>query len=104
MTEDQAVTVLSEFAQYLDEYIVRPAVAEITTATREAQRESRWHLFGEYLRDAAVLIIVFVPLDYFVTRAAEQHDPLPLRFWIKVAILSFILLLCGMWCSSRGKQ
>jgi hypothetical protein len=100
MTEDEAVTVLSEFAQYLDEYIVRPAVTEL----KAEKRESRWHLFGEYLRDAAVLIIVFVPLDYFVTRAVEERALIPTRFWVAIAVCSFCLLLLGMWCSTRGKE
>lgn len=101
MTEDQAVTVLSEFAQYLDEYIVRPAVAEVTAATRVANEHTWWHLLGEYLRDAAVLIIVFVPLDYFVSRAAEQHSPLPIKVWVGIAVISFTLFLLGVRCSTR---
>jgi hypothetical protein len=100
MTEDEAVTVLSEFAQYLDEYVVRPAVEEI----KAAAEQSPWHLFGEYLRDAAVLIIVFVPLDYFVTSAVEQKAPIPARFWAAVAGFSFALLLLGIWCSTRGRK
>ena len=100
MDKDEAVEVLSEFAQYMDEYIVRPAVPDI----RAALEESHWKSIGEYLRDAAVLIIVFVPLDYFITRAAETHQPLPAKVWIGVAALSLILLIAGIACSRRGNR
>ncbi len=61
---DEIVKLLAEYAEYLDEHIVRPSVASIVEAIDRTERpKTVRHMWGEYLREAAVLVLVFVPLE-----------------------------------------
>ena len=76
MDDDEAVQVLDDFSEYLDEQIVRPAVDEITSALNEFNRhvpKSIREMLGEYLRDAAVLILIFVPVDILIPRYINKQ-------------------------------
>lgn len=54
---------------------------------KEYRLATRW--FGEFLREASVLILVFVPLDWYL----GKHDD---RGWITVtAFFVALLLLAG---------
>ena len=56
-----------------------------------AERQSVADMVGEFLREAAVLITVFAPLDRFVL-----NQPLTLTFVGAIVALSISLLVLGM--------
>ncbi len=99
MTEDEAVEVLDDFAQYLDEQIVGPAVAELTSALERLTPEPRrtWEMVGEYLREAAVLVLIFVPLDLLIPKANYLQPK-----WVTLTLLlSFGTFALGAWLERR---
>jgi hypothetical protein len=68
---------------------------------RTDNRESVTHMFSEFFRELAALILVFVPLDYLLK--GTQLGP---RFWpeaLGVAISSGYLLTFGILIERRGK-
>jgi hypothetical protein len=64
-------------------------------------RESIAHMFSEFFREIAALILVFVPLDYLL-----KGDHLGPNFWsetIGVAIASGFLFLLGVFVERKAK-
>jgi hypothetical protein len=85
MREDEAAALLQDFAQYLDAEIAGPAVARITTAIeaeRQGPEEKQRERIAEYIRDASVLVLIFVPIDLLIPRLLEKNSPLAL--WLNV--------------------
>jgi hypothetical protein len=66
------------------------------TATEKKRLEARW--LGEALREIAILVFVFVPLDWFL----GQHENK-----IIVAVESFsistLVFAIGMWLGVKGE-
>lgn len=66
--------------------------------------ESGFCMGGHYLRELAVLVVVFVPIDYW------RHDQITAWRIVGIASVSILILLCGMVCEwtsygvKRGKQ
>ena len=66
--------------------------------------ESGFCMWGHYLREIAVLVVVFVPVDYW------KHDEITTARLVGVFGVSILILLCGMACEwtsygvKRGKQ
>ncbi len=106
MTEQEAVTILSEFADYLDQQIVGPATAELSLAIRTTTRPKHgWEMLGQYLRDAAVLVLIFVPIDLLIPQL-RTNQPVDRKWLIEVVVtlaVSGVLLSCGMWAERREK-
>jgi hypothetical protein len=104
MREEEAVEVLDNFAKYLDEQIIRPAVDEITAALNEVNRhapKSIREMLGEYLRDAAVLVLVFVPVDILIPRYAKG-ETIAARWLFATLGLSAAMLIMGIWAERRS--
>jgi hypothetical protein len=65
--------------------------------------ETGFNMGGHYLREIAVLIVVFIPLDLW------KHEEITGLRLVEVIVLSFVTLLAGMvfeWTScgvKRGK-
>lgn len=55
-----------------------------------AERRQKSQLFGDFLREIAVLIIVFYPIE------AEFSKQFDWSIFLLVAVLAFILLWLGM--------
>jgi hypothetical protein len=106
MDTDDAEEVLNDFADYLEEQIIAPAVEEIASAIDSPAPpvpKHYWEMFGEYLREAAVLVLILVPIDLLIPRAIEGQKPLG-RQWIAATLLiSFLLLVGGMWAEGRKR-
>ena len=104
MDEEQGVRLLSEFAQYLDEQIVQPAVRHVSSALERStppEPKHPWEMFGEYLRDAAVLILIFVPIDLLIPKAINSQQPIQPK-WLAVTLaLSLLMLIGGMLAEGR---
>jgi hypothetical protein len=61
-----------------------------------ARRKSRIEMIGEFLREIAVLLVVFVPLD-------AAFNPGTLRWW-QIASISMLALgvgYLGMWLEEK---
>jgi hypothetical protein len=104
MDEDEVVQVLDDFSEYLDEQIVRPAVDEITSALNEFNRhvpKSIREMLGEYLRDAAVLILIFVPVDILIPRYINKQT-IAARWLFATLGLSIAMLVLGIWAERRS--
>lgn len=98
MDEDYAVQILSDFADYLDQQIVRPAVAAISAATEKInphRRKQNAEYWGEYLRESAVLIIVFIPIDLLIPRMVHPERPFP--YWWAWFLGTLVISLALMW-------
>lgn len=97
MTEDEAVEVLDSFARYLDEQIVRPAVVDITLALEKFAPKPKqiWEMLGEYLREAAVLVLIFVPLDFLIPKGIKSKG---LALTLLLSIGAFFV---GAWLERR---
>ena len=54
-------------------------------------RDSVAKMLGEFLREAAVLTVVFLPMDKFI-----QGDTLTWTFWGGIVVLSGGLLFAGI--------
>ena len=68
---------------------------------RVDHRESIAHMFSEFLREVAALILVFVALDYLL-----KGTELGPNFWpetMGVAIISGFLLTFGILIERKGK-
>src|SRR5437660_11209977 len=99
---EELVEVLSDFADYLDQQIVQPAVAELTAAaaqidTQKPKRKAKF--WGEYFRESAVLVLVFIPIDLIVPRLLDPDKAFP-HWWLWVivtVVMSFGLLRFGIW-------
>jgi len=95
------VEILSDFADYLDQQVVRPAVRDLTAAaekiaTEKPKREKEF--WGAYIRESAVLILVFIPIDLIVPRLLDPAKPLHL-WWLwsgGTLLLSLALLWFGI--------
>ena len=58
-------------------------------------------MFGDFLREAAVLVFVFAPLEPFL----DKTHPTNWLTWLpSVVVLSLFLLSLGMWVEVRGKK
>ena len=101
--DEETVEVLSSFAQYIDEQIARPAVAEIRSALRGLAPEpkSLAEMLGEYLREAAVLILIFVPIDLLIPKGEGQGHSISAKWLIATLALSLAMLGAGMWAERR---
>lgn len=66
--------------------------------------ESGFCMFGHYLREVAVLVVVFFPLDFW------KHSEITVPKMVGVFAASILVLLIGMACEwtsygvKRGKQ
>ncbi|MFZ1138406.1 MAG: hypothetical protein ABR881_00830 [Candidatus Sulfotelmatobacter sp.] len=104
MNEDEAVQVLDNFAEYLDGQIIRPAVDDITSALSEVNRhvpKSIREMLGEYLRDAAVLVLIFVPVDILIPRYINKQT-IAARWLLATLGLSAVMLVLGIWVERRS--
>jgi len=104
MTEEELIEVLSNFTQYLDEQIVRPAVEEFRSAIEGLnphKPKSFSEMFGEYFREAAVLILIFVPVDLLIPRGEGQGRSISARWLAATLLLSLAMLGFGMWLERR---
>lgn len=104
MDEDDVVQILDDFAEYLDEQIVRPAVDDVTAALEGIGRhtpKSTKEMLGEYLRDAAVLILIFVPVDILIPRYLNKQN-IQARWLVATLGLSLAMLILGMWAERRS--
>jgi len=104
MNERELVQILDDFVEYLDEQIVRPAVHEVASAMvrfdpHEPKNTSE--MIGEYLREAAVLILIFVPIDILIPRYSNLQKPISLTWLIATLVLSLAVLSAGMWRERR---
>jgi len=66
------------------------------------RRETVAHMIGEFLREVAALILVFVPLDYLL----KGEKPI-LYFWyetIGVRVASILLLAIGILVERREAE
>ena len=97
---DELIDVLSDFADYLNDQIVQPTVEKLTSAkqveTPEPTRDAE--LWGEYIREAAVLVLVFLPLDLLIPRLLDPGRSFP-HMWIwfgLTLVLSIGLLVLGI--------
>jgi hypothetical protein len=99
MTKDELVEVLDDFGLYLDEQIVAPAAAELASALERLIPRPRHlsEMFGEYLREAAVLVLIFVPLDLLVPKANYLRPK-----WLALTLLlSLGAFSLGAWLERR---
>jgi hypothetical protein len=104
MIEEQLVEVLNNFAQYIDEQIAQPAVEEIKSAIEGLdphRPKSFSEMFGEYLREAAVLILIFVPIDLLIPKGNGKSGSISPKGLIETFALSLALLAFGMWAERR---
>jgi hypothetical protein len=104
MREEEAVEVLNDFAEYLDEQILRPAVNEITAALDGFNRhtpKSVREMLGEYLRDAAVLVLVFIAVDILIPRYT-RGETIAARWLFATLGLSLAMLVLGIWAERRS--
>ncbi len=106
MDDEELVQVLTDFAQYCDENIVRPAVHDFTTAverlTPPEPKKRMQEMLGEYLRDAAVLVLIFVPVDLLIPRSLNQQKPIEARWLLATLALSFAMLVVGILAERRS--
>jgi hypothetical protein len=101
MTEYEAVTLLGEYAEYIANDIVQPAVEYVTDAIRAGPPPKEpWEMLGEYLREAAVLVLVFVPIELLIPKIKNTNQ-LPMRWFVFTLALSLTMLFGGMWCERR---
>lgn len=102
MNEEPLVEALNNFAQYLEDQIVRPAVAEIRSSVeRIHEPKSLSEMFGEYFREAAVLILIFVPVDLLIPKGESQAHSVNVKWLILTLVLSLSMLAFGMWLERR---
>jgi len=104
MIEEDVVEVLNSFAQYIDEQIARPAVAEIKSAVEGLnphKPKSLSEMLGEYLREAAVLVLIFVPIDLLIPKGESQRKSIDPKWLIATLALSLAMLGIGMWAERR---
>jgi len=104
MREDEAAALLDEYTEYLDEQIIRPSVASIVEAIERTERpKTVRHLWGEYFREAAVLVLIFVPLELLIPRLLGQ--PLNWKWLASLAgrkwLVSLALTLIGSYILMR---
>jgi hypothetical protein len=104
MDRRDADDVLGEFARYLDEFIVTPAARDIISAVELAAPPAQkhpWEMIGEYLREAAVLVLIFVPIDLLIPKDKPQSVS---RLWLGLTLLvSLLMLLGGIWIERRER-
>jgi hypothetical protein len=105
MNDDEAVQLLNDFADYLDEQVIRPSVREITSGLENInshEPKRTWEMLGEYLRDAAVLILIFVPVDLLIPRSINQQKPMEAKWLVGTLALSLGMLILGIWAERRS--
>ncbi len=104
MREEEAAQVLSDFAQYVDNYIIRPAVSDLAEIYRVPQEQAPkrpWEMIGEYLREASVLILILVPIDLLIPKAIDGKIPMQPRWLVLTLLLSMAMLFGGMWAERK---
>lgn len=104
MNNNDAVQLLDDFCEYLDEQIIRPAIDEIKAALDEINQhkpKSIADMLGEYLREAAVLLLIFVPVDLVIPRYLNKQ-PLPAIWLLGTLALSLAMLALGIWVERRN--
>src|SRR5579859_6723383 len=103
---DELVEVLSDFADYLDQQIVQPAVRELTVAAsriepnKNKRKEEFW---GEYIRESAVLVLVFIPIDLVIPRLLD-HSQKPFPYWWVWVIGTLAVSLGLLWWGIRVER
>jgi hypothetical protein len=110
--DDEGAVLLQQFAAYLDEHIVVPAVDRITAAiaaqaqARQTQQQRERERITEYIRDASVLVLIFVPVDLLIPRLLDKNSTLGIwlttpshviEFTAGVIALSFAMLRGALW-------
>jgi hypothetical protein len=100
MRTDEDGELLAEFAEYLQAEIIRPAVDAIRGTIADAVRasaepETTRKMWGAYFREAAVLVLVFVPIELLYPR--RPYDRKWLGWFALTLVSSYILLRFGMW-------
>jgi len=106
MDKEEAEAILDDFAQYLEEQIIAPAVEEISSAIESPAPplpKHHWEMLGEYLREAAVLVLILVPIDLLIPRAINGQKPIGRQWVVLTLATSFLLLVGGMWAEGRKK-
>jgi|ERR1700728_1471455 hypothetical protein len=98
---EELVQVLSDFADYLDQQVVQPAVEELTAAAERIDTEKpkrKAEFWGEYIRESAVLVLVFIPIDLLIPRLLDPQKAL--SYWwawfLGTLAFSLALLLLGI--------
>jgi hypothetical protein len=105
MDEEEVVQLLNDWADYVDEQIIGPRTREITSTLEEInshEPKRTWEMLGEYLRDAAVLILIFVPVDLLIPRSINQQKPMELKWLLATLALSLGMLILGIWAERRS--
>ncbi len=116
MTDDQAAALLDDFVNYVEEHLVPRVLADVRTAIETVERREQehrwWNRIGDYLREAAVLVLIFAPLDLLIpallrtdgARPAWLHSPKWIAvFFVLTLCLSFGMLSIGIWLEGRSK-
>jgi hypothetical protein len=104
MMDEEAVELLNSFAEYIDTEIAQPAVAEIKSAIgglNPHKPKRPFEMLGEYLREAAVLILIFVPVDLLIPKGNGQVKSISPKGLIATLVLSLAMLGFGMWAEQR---
>jgi hypothetical protein len=104
MTEEEGVEILNDFAQYLDEQIASPAVAEIKSAVEGLnphKPKSISEMLGEYLREASVLILIFVPIELLIPKPDSPQKSIEPKWLFVTLALSLAMLGVGIWAERR---
>jgi hypothetical protein len=58
-------------------------------------------MFGEYFREAAVLILIFVPVDLLIPKGEGQGRSISAKGMAATLLLSLAMLGFGMWLERR---
>lgn len=86
--------------------IVDPALDQITVAIAKTEIPKQpWEMFGEYLRELAVLVVVFVPIDLLIPQLrGDQHlDRARLVRLLATIAVGLFFLSMGMLAERRKR-
>jgi hypothetical protein len=105
MYKDEAEELLTDFAQYLDEFMLPKAVGSIISSLNNPpspKPKHPWEMIGDYLREAAVLVLALVPIDLLIPMLVKGEKPNPKWIWITL-LVSFLLLGLGIF-AERSRE
>ena len=102
MTDGQAAALLDEFARYIEEYVVPRAVRTVVSAIeRQRTRGHWWEAVGAYLREAAVLVLIIIPVDWLLPQSARTGQPVSGKLLVDTLIVSVGMLIVGTWLGGK---